>query len=147
MTEVLPPSPDIWVDVVVTTPAHSGLGDSLVYRSDRPLVPGTLVRVPLGSRDTLGLVWAVRDTPPDGVNVAQCRPIAHALDALPPLNDHWRTLVAFAARYYQRSLGEVALAALPPALRDLQPEQLARRLKNRRNGPPTRRPRPPTCPP
>jgi len=129
MTEVLPPSPDIWVDVVVTTPAHSGLGDSLVYRSDRPLVPGTLVRVPLGSRDTLGLVWAVRDTPPDGVNVAQCRPIAHALDALPPLNDHWRTLVAFAARYYQRSLGEVALAALPPALRDLQPEQLTRRLK------------------
>jgi len=41
----------------------------------------------------------------------------------------WRRLVAFAARYYQRSLGEVALAALPPALRDLQQEQLARRLK------------------
>ena len=32
-------------------------------------------------------------------------------------------------RYYQRSLGEVALAALPPQLRDLQPEQLARRLR------------------
>jgi primosomal protein N' (replication factor Y) len=33
------------------------------------------------------------------------------------------------ARYYQRSLGEVALAALPPQLRDLKPEQLARRLR------------------
>ena len=37
--------------------------------------------------------------------------------------------MAFAARYYQRALGEVALAALPPQLRDLRPEQLARRLR------------------
>ncbi len=35
----------------------------------------------------------------------------------------------FAAGYYQRAAGEIALAALPPQLRELSSEQLARRLK------------------
>ena len=35
-----------------------------------------------------------------------------------PLSDEWRALAAFAAEYYQRGLGEVALPALPQALRD-----------------------------
>ena len=47
------------------------------------------------------------------------RAVAGVLEGLAPLNAAWRHLVAFAARYYQRSLGEVALAALPPQLRDL----------------------------
>ena len=51
------------------------------------------------------------------------------LAGIAPLNTEWRELVQFAAQYYQRALGEVALAALPPQLRDLQPEQLARRLQ------------------
>ncbi|MCF8153447.1 MAG: primosomal protein N', partial [Rhodoferax sp.] len=50
-------------------------------------------------------------------------------EAVPPLNASWRSLVAFTAGYYQRSLGEVALAALPPQLRELTAVQLARRLK------------------
>jgi primosomal protein N' (replication factor Y) len=45
------------------------------------------------------------------------------------LSATWRKLVQFTAAYYQRSLGEVALAALPPQLRDLSSVQLARRLK------------------
>ncbi len=129
MTELSPPSSAIWLEVVVTTPAHSGLGDSLTYWSEQPLPPGTLVRVPLGSRETLGIVWAENDHPPSGQQWAQTRAVIQALEACPPLSPCWRALVAFAARYYQRALGEVALAALPPALRDLQPEQLARRLK------------------
>ncbi|MCD8515199.1 MAG: DEAD/DEAH box helicase family protein, partial [Burkholderiaceae bacterium] len=129
MTELSPPSSAIWLEVVVTTPAHSGLGDSLTYWSEQPLPPGTLVRVPLGSRETLGIVWAENDHPPAGQQWAQTRAVIQALEACPPLSPCWRALVAFAARYYQRALGEVALAALPPALRDLQPEQLARRLK------------------
>ena len=47
------------------------------------------------------------------------RPVIEALDALPPLPADWRALVEFTARYYQRSLGEVALAVLPPELRKL----------------------------
>jgi primosomal protein N' (replication factor Y) len=44
----------------------------------------------------------------------------------------WQQLVGFAAQYYQRSVGEVALAALPPQLRDLSPAQMQRRLKRKK---------------
>ncbi len=53
------------------------------------------------------------------------------LEGLPPLNGRWLQLVRFASQYYQRGLGEVALAALPPQLRELDGVQLARRLKKR----------------
>jgi len=118
-----------WPAVVVATPAHSGVGDTLSYRSERALAPGTLVRVPLGAREVLGIVWRNDATPPEGLTEGQARDVAQVLDALPPLDAAWRELVGFAARYYQRALGEVALAALPPPLRDLDPTQLARRLK------------------
>jgi primosomal protein N' (replication factor Y) len=38
--------------------------------------------------------------------------------ACPPLSEHWLQLTQFAADYYQRGIGEVALPALPQALRD-----------------------------
>ena len=44
------------------------------------------------------------------------------------MSRNWRRLVGFAAHYYQRSVGEIAVTALPPQLRDMTPEQLARRL-------------------
>ena len=115
------------VAVAVHTPAHSALGDLLSYTSAQPLAPGTLVRVPLGQREVLGVVWDGTPAPlPEGMAT---RSVAAVLDGIAPLDIHWRRLVAFAARYYQRSLGEIALAALPPQLRDLSHEQLARRLR------------------
>jgi primosomal protein N' (replication factor Y) (superfamily II helicase) len=120
-----------WSSVVVATPAHSGLGPTLSYRSELSLAPGTLVRVPLGAREVLGVVWDGPAGPPPGLDVSQAKSVVGALEGLVPLNAAWQQLVAFAARYYQRSLGEVALAALPPQLRDLDAAQLARRLKRR----------------
>ncbi|WP_310567881.1 primosomal protein N' [Hydrogenophaga sp.] len=120
-----------WPGVVVATPAHSGVGGILSYRSESPLTPGALVRVPLGSREVLGVVWDCPATPPEGLSEAQTKPVAGALEGLPPLNERWRQLVRFSAQYYQRSLGEVALAALPPQLRELDAAQLARRLQRR----------------
>jgi primosomal protein N' (replication factor Y) len=116
--------------VLVQTPAHSQVGGTLSYLSEPALAPGTLVRVPLGRRETLGIVWdaAAQELAP--VDASRLRPIAAALDALPPLTPAWRQLVAFAAGYYQRTAGEIALAALPPQLRELNSEQLARRLKH-----------------
>ena len=113
------------LDVVVATPAHARLGSALTYRSDRPLAPGTLVRVPLGRREVLGVVWGPA---PDGDASYEEKPIAGVLEGVPPLGEGWRQLVAFSARYYQRSAGEVALAALPPQLRELNPAQWQRRL-------------------
>ncbi|MGQ3003591.1 MAG: replication restart helicase PriA [Hydrogenophaga sp.] len=118
-----------WPSVVVATPAHSGVGASLTYRSELSLAPGTLVRVPLGAREVLGVVWECPDQPPEGLSEAQTKTVAGVLEGLPPLNARWRQLLRFAAQYYQRSLGEVSLAALPPQLRDLNTVQLARRLK------------------
>src|SRR5512133_1474618 len=115
--------------VVVPTPAHSSIREPLSYLSELPLAAGTLVRAPLGRREVLGVVW----DPPDqadqlGANV-ETKLIHGALDDIPPLAPAWRQLVTFSANYYQRSLGEVALAGLPPQLRDLTAAQFARRLK------------------
>ncbi len=126
-----PTETDSWLAVVVPTPAHSGVAPVLSYRHSRPLPPGQLVRVPLGRREVLGLVWDTLEGPPPDLAPAQARSVSSVLDALPPLGESWRRLVAFAARYYQRSLGEVALAALPAPLRDLDATQLQRRLQRK----------------
>jgi len=117
-----------WLEVVVAAPAHSAIAGPLTYRSALALSPGSLVRVPFGRREVLGVVWK---TLPDAGDMppASIRDVAGVLGGLAPLSASWRKLVTFTAQYYQRSLGEVALAALPPQLRELTPEQLARRLK------------------
>ena len=117
-----------WLAVAVPTPAHSGLGEPLTYRADAALPAGSIVRVPLGAREVLGVVWGA--APPPSADLApQVRAIAGAFEGLPPLSADWLGLIGFTARYYQRALGEVALAALPPQLRTLTGVQLARRLK------------------
>ena len=117
-----------WLSIVVATPAHSSVAGPLTYRSEWPLPPGSLVRVPLGKREVLGVVWEVL---PDSGDLPEShsKPVLGALDGLTPLSATWRRLVGFTASYYQRSIGEVALAALPPQLRELSTVQLARRLK------------------
>jgi len=114
--------------VVVALPAHSRLPALLDYSSAAVLPPGQLVRVPLGKREVLGIVWGSAESADAALDTGKLKAITSVL-ALPPLPATWRELVAFAARYYQRSLGEVALAALPPQLRDWTPEQLGRKLK------------------
>jgi primosomal protein N' (replication factor Y) (superfamily II helicase) len=65
---------------------------------------------------------------PEG-DVGELRQVSAVLDALPPLAAPWRALVDFAASYYQRSTGEIALSVLPPELRKLDNTQLANRIK------------------
>ena len=121
-----------WLCVLVQTPAHSSMGPVLTYRSPQPLAPGTLVRVPLGKRETLGLVWEPSAADATGeIDPEKIRDIAGTLEGIAPLGAAWQQLVTFAAHYYQRSVGEVALAALPPQLRELSPLQMQRRLKRK----------------
>ncbi|SDO07365.1 primosomal protein N' [Polaromonas sp. JS666] len=117
-----------WLQVVVAAPAHSSIAGPLTYQSESPLAVGSLVRVPLGRREVLGVVWELLADSGTLLEM-QTRHVAGVLEGLPPLSATWRKLVQFTAAYYQRSLGEVALAALPPQLRDLSNVQLARRLK------------------
>ncbi|WP_048439504.1 primosomal protein N' [Caenimonas sp. SL110] len=118
--------------VVVPTPAHSSVSGPLSYQSELPLAPGTLVRVPLGRREVLGVVWDDAAQAENARPTSDNKPISGVLDGLEPLTAQWRQLVTFSSRYYQRGLGEVALAALPPQLRDMNTVQLARRLKRQR---------------
>ena len=104
------------------------MAGTLTYRSELLLPNGTLVRVPLASREVLGVVWGSAASSGELLEV-QTKSIAGVLNGLGPLDSHWLDLVSFTASYYQRSLGEVALAALPPQLRELTALQLARRLK------------------
>ncbi|MGN6317330.1 MAG: hypothetical protein ACTHNR_13705, partial [Trinickia sp.] len=88
------------------------------YRCDpsSPPASGTLVAVPFGKRATVGLVIEVSahsDVPAD-----RLRSVQAVCDGCAPLSAEWLALVTFAAEYYQRPLGEVALPALPQALRD-----------------------------
>ncbi|MCU0774570.1 MAG: primosomal protein N' [Ideonella sp.] len=121
------------VPVVVDPPLHSGLGATLTYCADAALTPGTLVRVPLGPRTVTGVAWdppagaEAQAGPPDDA----LRPVTEILDLGTPLGAAWRHLVSFAAGYYQRAPGEVALAVLPPELRTLTAAQLDRRRRRR----------------
>ena len=121
-----------WICVLVQTPAHAAMGSVLTYRSELVLPAGTLVRVPLGKRETLGLVWDPQATDATGeLDPDKIRSIAGVLEGVAPLSAQWQQLLTFAAQYYQRSVGEVALAALPPQLRDMTPVQMERRLKRK----------------
>jgi primosomal protein N' (replication factor Y) (superfamily II helicase) len=112
--------------VAVDTPQHTGLAAPLDYLSEQPLAPGTLVSVPFGKRQVPGVVWHGE---PDGDPAIELRTVSTALRSLPPLSANWRALVDFAATYYQRSTGEIALSVLPPELRKLDDAQLANRIR------------------
>jgi primosomal protein N' (replication factor Y) (superfamily II helicase) len=122
-----------WYSIVVQTPAHSPLAGLLTYQSDRLLPVGSFVRVPLGSRELMGVVWRQLDLPPEPMlsklgKEIELKAIAAGL-GIQAVSPAWLKLVSFTASYYQRSLGEVALAALPPQLRALDALQVERRLK------------------
>ncbi|MBX3635882.1 MAG: primosomal protein N' [Rubrivivax sp.] len=127
MTEPLP------LAVAVETPRHSAVGGLLDYAGERPLSPGTLLRVPLGRREVPGIVWDRGPVQPAAA--MELRPVSAVLSSLPPLPADWRALVDFAAAYYQRGVGELALAVLPPELRKLDDTQLARRVARLQRAP------------
>jgi primosomal protein N' (replication factor Y) len=124
-------NPQSTLGVAVETPKHSAVAGLLDYEAASPLAAGTVVRVPLGRREVPGIVWrapSLADDAPAGSSPVTLRPITAALAALPPLAAEWRALVEFAAGYYQRGVGELALAVLPPELRKLDDTQVARRV-------------------
>ncbi|MBL8334569.1 MAG: primosomal protein N' [Rubrivivax sp.] len=131
--------------VAVELPQHAGLSALLEYQSEQELPPGTLVRVPLGKREVPGIVWSRATDQPAAED--QLRPVAEVMEGLPPLSTQWMQLVDFAAAYYQRHVGELALSVLPPELRKSDDRQLGRRLTRLlREPPPATPPTPATAP-
>ena len=79
------------------------------------LVLGDRVLVPLGSRKLVGVVTGFSRT--SGVEEKKLRKITKVLADVTPLPEEWLRLTEFAARYYMRSWGQAAVAALPPFFR------------------------------
>ncbi len=136
---------DFRVTVVIPFPKHIDLPSLLIWTHSAALSLGALVRVPLGQRELLGLVWHCepaaepspqpllppQSPPPNGADTHKSitlRPIASVHTSVPPLGAYWRDVIAFCAQYYLRNLGEMVHIALPPALRDLTPVQLERSI-------------------
>ena len=113
------------VPVAVEAPRHAGLEAALSYRSQRLLSPGSLVRVPLGRREVAGLVWPGEAS---DAGASEIREITEVCDAMPPLPLPWCEFVAFAASYYQRGIGEIAISVLPAELRRLGNAAIGNRL-------------------
>ncbi len=124
----LPPSPVIAHQIWVDLPAHAGLEMGLTYGHHQALSPGQLVQVPLGSRQTLGVVSQVLTDSAATSAWGELKGMTEVLHHCPPLGQAWLDLVRFAARYYQRSLGEVAAMALPSGLKKTSDAQLAKRM-------------------
>jgi primosomal protein N' (replication factor Y) len=99
----------------------------LTYETEEEVQVGCLVRVPLGQRDTLGLVWHQAPEQPQ-TSSPTLKTIHSVLHGIPPLSANWLKLIDFAAHYYQRSAGEFAMACLPPSLRDMTALQFERKL-------------------
>ena len=100
---------DVFVRVAIDQPM-SVLFD---YRYSLPADPiaGKLVLVPFGRREVVGLICEVLST--TDVPANKLRDVSKICEDCPPLSAQWIALASFAADYYQRGLGEVALPALP----------------------------------
>lgn len=88
---------------------------------------GQLALVSFGRREVVGLIVGVgRET---AVPLDKLKDALAVRGQLAPLSAEWLALANFAAEYYQRPLGEVALPGLPRNLRVLTTVALDRALK------------------
>jgi primosomal protein N' (replication factor Y) len=88
---------------------------------------GQLALVNFGRREAVGVIVAVKqqtEVPPDKLKDALA-----VRSQLPPLSGKWLALARFAADYYHRPLGEVAMPGLPKNLRLGSTVALDRALK------------------
>ena len=80
--------------------------------------PGTLVVVPFGTAAKVGVV--VARSARSEVPAAKLKAITRIVDDVPPIGTRELELLKFCAAYYQRPLGEVLHASLPPRLRQVR---------------------------
>ncbi len=85
------------------------------YSHNHAVQPGQRVLVRFGRRQLIGMVWQTLDRP--NINPTKIKPIEAVLTDLEPMPDSWLRLVDFAANYYHRAPGEVAIPVLPAPLR------------------------------
>jgi len=88
---------------------------------------GQLVIVSFGRREVAGLIVGLAQH--SEVPESKLKEVIAVRSQLSPLSAQWLALCGFAADYYQRPLGEVALPGLPKNLRALKSTALDRAVK------------------
>lgn len=108
-----------WAAVGIPVP----LGQSFSYTVPAALVdrvcPGARVLCEFGKRKVTGVVLAVHDAPPVGVDAAKLKPLVAVLDAEPALPLELLRFLEELARYYLAPIGEVLRLALPAVEREV----------------------------
>ncbi|GGB96295.1 primosomal protein N' [Pseudoduganella buxea] len=101
--------------IALDTPLNAVFDYRWVCDSANEPQVGQLALVPFGPREVVGLIVAVvheTEVPPEKLKDA-----LGVRAQLAPLSAEWLALAGFAAEYYQRPLGEVALPGVPKNLR------------------------------
>jgi primosomal protein N' (replication factor Y) (superfamily II helicase) len=88
--------------------------------------PGQLAVVPFGRREETGLIVRIEEA--SDIAADKIKDVLAVRSQLPPLQPAWLDLCRFAADYYQRPLGEVAVPGMPKNLRALKTTSLDRAL-------------------
>ncbi len=107
--------PDLYVRVALDVPIAPWFDYGVSPELAAQVSPGTWVVVPWGRARRTGVVIELAeasDVAPD-----KLRDIASVLDDAPRMPASWLALARFAAGYYHRTIGEVALPSVPKLLR------------------------------
>jgi len=116
-----------FLQVALDTPLNSCFDYRWEYEAGAEPVVGQLVLVPFARREVVGLIVAIKEN--SEVPVDKLKDAIAVRSQLSPLPERWLALARFAADYYQRPLGEVALPGLPKNLRVPKTVALDRALK------------------
>jgi primosomal protein N' (replication factor Y) len=101
--------------VAVDVPLEEAFDFEVPDELDPPV--GALVVVPFGRTRKVGVV--VERPAATEIEAARMKPLERVVDDVPPLGAPELRLLRFCAAYYQRGLGEVIAASLPPRLRQV----------------------------
>jgi primosomal protein N' (replication factor Y) (superfamily II helicase) len=118
----------LYLKIALDTPLDTCFDYRWNGGSDAPApAVGQLALVPFGRREVVGLIVGVSHA--TEVPADKLKDVIAVRSQLAPLSQQWMALCAFAADYYQRPLGEVAVPGLPKNLRAEKPVSLDRALK------------------
>ena len=117
--EAAPANPTMSRTVPVLVPMPAPKPYSYAVPEGMAVEPGSVVQVPLGPRQVIGVVWDGGDE--GGVDPKKLRPISHVFDC-PPLTREMRDFIDWVAAYTLSPPGLVARMALrAPAAFDPEP--------------------------
>lgn len=92
-----PDKPILRIAVLLPVPVDGLFDYSVPFNMIKPLA-GTLVRVPFGARQMIGVVWTASQMPAKPVLAERLKPVINILD-FPPLTKDFIAFVDFVARY------------------------------------------------